>query len=84
MMQISGTVTEIIIADENEILCKVIINESLHPYFSIKVLEANITSINNIINKKEVSILINDYLNKSFTGRFMRKLTLNRFELIID
>ena len=84
MMQISGTVTEIIIADENEILCEVIINENLFPYFSSKVLEANITSINNIINKKEVSLLINNYLNKSFTGRFMRKLTLNRFELIID
>ena len=84
MMQISGTVTEIIIADENEILCKVRINESLHPYFSIKDLESNISSINNIINKKDISLLIKDYLNKSFTGIFMRKLTLNRFELVID
>lgn len=84
MKQISGIITEIIIANEDEVLCKVLINESLSPYFLVKNLHANITSLNNDNNISNVSLQINNYLNKEFTGKFMRKLTHNKIELVID
>lgn len=85
MKEITGKIVQVHKADEEEILCSILLNESLSPYFddSINEFHCNIKSINNSADKKVISKLILNYEGKVFSGLFLGKTGHNKIEISI-
>lgn len=83
MKEISGSIKSVIISNENEILCKVVLDNSLYPYFNTLDLLADIKSIGDITNKKEISKNIYSLIDSHFSGIFLRPTGNNQIEIHI-
>lgn len=85
MKEITGKIIQVHKADEEQIFCSIIINESLSPYFDSAINEFHciIKSINNSADMKVISKLIKNYEGKEFSGLFIRPTGHNQIEISI-